>query len=238
MSLKFWSAWARRFKGPLALISVLTLFASVATLAVPWLAGQLLSGLLPGSDPAAVSLPETLALLVAALVAMTALTIAAGIVSESVSAHILTELREDIHAHVQRLPIGFHEGSRRGDVLALTSYEVGNLSEFLASTLATAPALLLTALGAIALLFALDPAMALVVPVIVPVFYFATRLAGRRLRSMSRDLRAAEVEMIALAERDLDMLPATKSFAVEAHVCDRFARAARVSRDSRCARRG
>jgi len=231
MSRKFWIAWARRFKGPLALIAALTLLASVATLAVPWLAAQLLSGLLTGgANTLAIGLGETLAILIVVLVSLTVLTIAAGIVSETASARILTALREEIYDHVQLLPIGFHESSRRGDVLALTSYEVGNLSEFLASTLATAPAMILTALGAVVVLFAIDPSMALVVPLIIPIFYIAMRLAGRSLRTMSHDLRAAEVDLIAIAERDLEMLPAIKSFAAEAYHRDHFARAAHHSR--------
>lgn len=231
MSRQFWMAWAKRFRVPLALIAALTLLASIAALALPWLAAQLLSGLLTGdtSVPSA-GLGETLALLIGVLIALTALTIAAGIVSETASARILTALREDIYAHVQHLPIGFHEGSRRGDVLALTSYEVENLSEFLAGTLASAPAMILTAMGSVIVLFVIDPAMAVVVPILIPISYLALKLAGRSLRSMSQDLRAAEVDLIAAAERDLEMLPAIKSFAAEAYHYLAFSKAAQRSR--------
>jgi len=231
MSRQFWMAWAKRFRVPLALIAALTLLASIAALALPWLAAQLLSGLLTGdtSVPSA-GLGETLALLIGVLIALTALTIAAGIVSETASARILTALREDIYAHVQHLPIGFHEGSRRGDVLALTSYEVENLSEFLAGTLASAPAMILTAIGSVIVLFVIDPAMAVVVPILIPISYLALKLAGRSLRSMSQDLRAAEVDLIAAAERDLEMLPAIKSFAAEAYHYLAFSKAAQRSR--------
>ncbi|MGB3711482.1 MAG: ABC transporter ATP-binding protein, partial [Erythrobacter sp.] len=87
MSGRFWFAWARRFRGQLALIALLSLLASVATLAVPWLAAQALSGLLTG-ETATIGLAPTLALLVAALVGLTALTIAANIVSRIASVRI------------------------------------------------------------------------------------------------------------------------------------------------------
>lgn len=229
MSFGFWLKWAKAFRLQLALISGLTLLSSLATLAVPWLAAQLLGGVV-GAEAAITDMTQTIALLVGALIVMTALNIAATMVSQTASTRILTELRKEIYAHVQMMGIAFHDEARGGDVLALTSYEVGNLSDFLADTIANAPAMVLTALGAIAVLFWLDPKMALIVPLLVPVFYVMTKLAGRRLREISRHVRAAEVELIAIAERDLDMLPAIKSYATETHHREHFARAAETSR--------
>ncbi|WP_252258995.1 ABC transporter ATP-binding protein [Erythrobacter aurantius] len=229
MSVAFWLEWARRFHWQLALISGLTLLSSVAALAVPWLGAQLLGGVV-GSDQSSVNLSSTLKLLVAALVALTALNIAATILSERASTRILTELRKRIYNHVQLMQLSFHDEQRSGDVLALTSYEVGNLSDFLASTLANAPAMILTAVGAVVILFWIDPTMAMVVPLLVPVFYVMAKLAGRRLRELSGKVRAAEVELIAIAERDLEMLPAIKAFATEEHHRAGFAAAAENSR--------
>ena len=232
MSVGFWLKWARAFRWQLALISWLTLLSSLATLAVPWLAAQLLGGVVGGEAgaPIEIDLGLTLTALIAALVLMTALNIAATMVSQTASTRILTDLRKQIYAHVQMMPLPFHDEARGGDVLALTSYEVGNLSDFLAETLANAPAMILTALGAVIVLFWLDPAMAMIVPLLVPVFYILTKLAGRRLRSISARVRAAEVELISIAERDLDMLPAIKSFAVEEHHRAEFSAAAENSR--------
>lgn len=232
MSFGFWLKWAQAFRWQLALISSLTLLGSVATLAVPWLAAQLLGGIVE-NDPngsAAINVPQTIGLLVAALTALTALNIAATMISQTASNRILTELRKEIYAHVQSMPIAFHDDARTGEVLALTSYEVGNLSDFLADTLANAPAMVLTALGAVAVLLWLDPAMAMIVPLLVPIFFVVMKLAGRRLRNVSHRVRAAEVELIAIAERDLAMLPAIKSFATEAFHRAGFAMAAENSR--------
>lgn len=233
MSFGFWFKWARAFRWQLGIISGLTLLSSLATLALPWLAAQLLGGVLDlQSDVASsIELAPTLTLLVGLLIVMTALNITAVWVSQSASLSILTELRKQIYSHVQHMSLGFHDESRTGDVLALTSYEVGNLSDFLASTLANAPALVLTALGAVLVLFWLDPGMAMIVPLLIPVFFVMTKLAGRRLRRISGEVRAAEVELISVAERDLAMLPAIKAFAAEAFYKAGFAKAAENSRD-------
>jgi len=230
MSAQFWIKWAKKFRWQLALISGLTMLSSLATLAVPWLAAQLLGDVF-GGETEALNITQTLGLLVVSLVAMTALSIAAIIVSQTASTRILTELRKQIYGHVQMMPISFHDDARRGDVLALTSYEVGNLSDFLADTLANAPAMILTALGAIIVMFWLDPTLALIVPMLIPVFFIMMKLAGRRLRAVSSKVRAAEVELIAIAERDLEMLPAVKSFATEEFHRAGFADAAEKSRN-------
>jgi ATP-binding cassette, subfamily B, bacterial len=101
------------------------------------------------------------------------------------------------------MPVEFHERRSTGDLLALTAYEVSNLSNFLASTLANAPSMLLTAAGAVVLLFVIDPAMAIIVPLLVPVFFVLMKLAGRRLRSLARLARRAEVAVISTPPKRL-----------------------------------
>ena len=202
MSIGFWLEWAHRFRWQLALISALTLLSSISTLAVPWLAAQLLSSVTQTGDTA-FDISQVLVALVLALIALTGLNIAAAILSERASTRILTELRKRIYNHVQMMQLSFHDEQSSGDILALTSYEVGDLSDFLAATLANAPALILTAIGSIAILFWIDPSMALVLPLLVPVFFIMAKIAGRRLRALSGKVRAAEAELVEIVERDL-----------------------------------
>lgn len=233
MTIGFWLSWARKFRWQLCLISLLTLLSSLATLAVPWLAAQILGGVIaPQSNPAAAGdLTQLLILLVFTLIALTLINIGATIFSDRASTRILTDLRKQVYDHVLIMRLAFHDDTRSGDILALTSHEVGNLSDFLANTLANAPAMVLTALGAIAILFWIDPVTAVVVPILVPLFTIMARLTGRRFRRVTQDLRAAEVDLIAIAERDLQILPAIKAFATEDHHRKGFALAAEKAHD-------
>ena len=214
MKLAFLTRRARPFLGEIAVISGLAVVSAFATLALPWLAGNFLSGVLGDTG---IDLRATLMLLVAALIGMTALNILVAILSELCSGRILAGLRREAYDHIQAMPISFHDRSRTGDLLALMTYEVDSLSKFLTSTLANVPSMLITAVGAVALLFALDPVMALVVPVLVPVFFVILKLLGRRLRILARKVRRAETRLMWMGETDLDMLPAIKAFATEPH---------------------
>jgi ATP-binding cassette subfamily B protein len=211
--------WAKRFRGDLIVIGALSLAGSVATLAVPWLVARLAGGVMGDTTT---DLGQTLGLLCAALIGLTAMNIAVAILSEGASGRILAALRQEAYEHIVALPVGFHDRHRHGDVLALMSYEVSNLSTFLTATLAQVPAMLMTAGGAVLVLFAIDPGMALVVPVLVPLFYIGMKLFGRRLRQLGQEVRRTEVDVLWMAETDLDTLNAIKAFASEDHYRARY----------------
>ena len=214
MNLVFLMDRARAYRRELATISALSVLSSLATLAIPWLAGQFLAGVI---GDATIDLGVVIGLLIAALVWTTAVNILVAIVSEVASGRILAGLRREAYERIQSMPMSFHDRSKSGDLLALMTYEVSNLSGFLTSTLAKLPAMLLTAGGAVILLFLIDPVMALVVPVLVPVFYIVMKLIGRNLRTLSHRVRKAESQVMWTAARDLEMLSAIKAFAAEDH---------------------
>lgn len=211
--------WAKRFRRELIVIGALSLAGSLATLAVPWLVARLAGGVM---GDATGDLGQTLLLLCAALLGLTAMNIAVAILSERASGRILAALRQEAYEHVVALPVSFHDRHRHGDVLALMSYEVSNLSTFLTATLAQVPAMLMTAGGAVLVLFAIDPGMALVIPILVPLFYIGMKLLGRRLRQLGKEVRRAEVDVLWMAETDLDSLNAIKAFASEDHYRERY----------------
>lgn len=204
---------ALRFRSDLLLISVLATLSALATLALPWLAGQMLAGVItPGGAVTGV----TVAMLVGTLAFSTVLGIAAELVSVHVSGRILAALRMEAYTHIQGLPLSFHDRNRQGDLLSVMAWEVASLSQFLTSTLARTPSMLLTAAGSTALLFVLNPRLALIVPILVPTFYLALKIIGRMLRKIATRGQAAQARLMFLANSHLSVLPATKSFAVEA----------------------
>ena len=163
----------------------------------------------------AASIGELAALLLFALVAFALINFAISIASATTAARLLADLRVRIYEHLQRLPLGFHENQRQGDTLALATYEVARLSEFLTGTLTAIPSRLLTVAGAVILMFQIDSRLALLVPLLIPGFYLILKLVGRRLRGLAVSLQQAEADLVALVDENLEMLPAIKSFVRE-----------------------
>lgn len=223
MKTRFLAERARPFIGDLALIATMAVLSACASLAIPWLAGQFLGGVIAGVPAQTGDLGVTTIMLVAALVSLTAINIAVAMLSQAASGRILAGLQRETYERIQAMPMAFHDRSKSGDLLSLMAYEVGNLSTFLTATLANVPAMLMTAGGAVVLLFLLDPAMALLVPVLVGLFYIVMKLVGRRLRLLSRRVRKAQAALFWTAESDLAMLPAIKAFATEDFQRERYA---------------
>jgi ATP-binding cassette, subfamily B, bacterial len=212
MRAAFLRHWITRFRRELALIGGISLLSSAATLALPWLVAQLAAGIV---GEAGIDLSRTLVLLVLALVGLTGSTIMVTILSGQAAGRILAELRKETHQKLLAMSVAFHDRSRGGDLLSLMTHEVANLSNFLTATLAQVPSMMVTALGALVILFAIDPVLTFTIPILIPPFYIAMKWLGRRLRVLGRQVRQAEVDIVWMADSDISMLPAIKAFAVE-----------------------
>lgn len=212
MDLRTLFSFAAPYRYRLILVGALTLASSLATLTIPWLAGQMAGGML---TPKSGSQTWLVTLLLAALALIALLNFAASWLSGATSARLLADLRLRIYQHLQSLPLEFHENHRQGDTLALMTYEIASLGHFLTGTLVNIPPLLLTAAGAVFLMFRIDPHLSLLVPLLVPVFYLILKIVGRRLRGLAQSLQQAEADVVGIAEENLEMLPAIKAFTRE-----------------------
>lgn len=212
-------ALARPYRRKLLVIGGFGIASSLLTLAVPWLAGTMLGSMFSSTRPSAGLIPLLLALLAATAL----VNFASACVAGATGATILADLRLRIYRHLQSLPIAFHEKSRQGDTLALMTYELARLSSFLTGTLANTPAQFMTVVGAVVIMARLDGRLALLVPLLVPGFYLTLKVVGRHLRTIAEAIQQAEAEVVAVAEENLEMLPAIKAFAREERETARYA---------------
>ena len=219
---------AQPWRGRLIGVAVLMLIESMVLLVVPWAAGQLAADLVAGSQRGPVGLAV---LLLALLLFIAVLRATVGLLSGTTATRMLAALRTHVHDHLQALPVPFHENQKQGDILALTTWEIGRLSDFLTTTLVSLPPLVLTAAGAVVLMFRIDPVLSLIVPVLVPVFYLALKVLGRRLRHLAVLEQEADAATMAIAEEHLGMLPAIKSFTREGPASRRYGEAVGQARD-------
>lgn len=216
---RFLLSFAAPYRFQLFLVGALTLASSLVMLAVPWLAGHAISGVIAANGSGTASLVATL---LGALTALALLNFAMSYVSGRTATRLLADLRLMIYEHLQRLPLEFHERGRLGDILALMTTEITFLSDFLMSTLASTPSRIITVIGAVVLMIRIDPALALLAPILFPIYYVILRLIGRRLRGLARERQQAEAEMVGIAEENLQILPAIKAFAREEHEANRY----------------
>src|SRR6185437_13086482 len=141
----------------LVICVALMLLEAAAALAVPWLGGKLAGSLL--SQARADMSPVLLALL-ALFACQALLKFGNGYVLSRTAQCMLADLRIRVYDHLQALPLSFYHQRRQGDILALVTDEVGELSGYITGTLISSVPLLVTALGAVVLMFRINPLFA------------------------------------------------------------------------------
>lgn len=208
----------------LALAVVLMLGESAIALANPWIAGRFTELVLhpPAAPP--VGVPGLLTLWAVLLAAQSGLSFGNRYLLGSTGETMLAHLRTRLYDHLQSLPLSYFHERRRGEVLALLGNDAARISDFVTGTLVSLLPLLITFAGALYMLFRTSPLVAALAAVLVPLFFLAMKLIGRRLRPLSSEWVRTHAEMFATLEENLGMLPAIKSFTREVHESDRFRR--------------
>ena len=207
--------FASPYRRALAVGVVLMLCESAAALVVPWLGGRLAQAVL---QMQASELPDFKALFVGmlALFAVQALlkfgnTYLLGRTAD----RIMADLKIRIYDHLQALPLGFFHQRRQGESLALLTQDVNVVSGYISGTALSTVPLLFTISGALVLMFRINPLLALLAAVLIPVFYFLVKVFARRIRPLARQLQDEHAAAISIAEENLGMLPAIKTFTRE-----------------------
>lgn len=128
---------------------------------------------------------------------------------------MLTSLRSRLYEHMQFLPMRYFHERSPGETLALLSHEADSVSDFVTGTLVQLLPLSLTLLGAISIMFMLDAQIALLAILLMPAYYLAMKILGRRLRPLSAEWMESNARMYSLIEENIGMLPAIKAFVRE-----------------------
>lgn len=219
----------RSYRGRLAVCAVLATGEAAAALALPWLAGIAFHGMLTSGRE---DLSGVVILLLVLLFVQAVLRFASRYIAAAVSANLLADLRGRVFAHIQSMPIAFHTARKRGEILTLMTSDVSHLGNFLSGFLVQLAPAGLTAIGAVMLMFTLDPRLAAAVIVCIAVAVISLKIASRHLRHVSGQAREAESEAIAAAEEMLQTITAIKASAAEPVTVEKYAAQLARCRDS------
>ena len=212
MDFRLILGFARPWRGTLALCALLMLAETGVALAVPWLAGEFAGRLFTG-------LAQAGGLLLVALLALfgvqALLKFANSWLLGRTAEYILADLRTQLYDHLQALPLAYFQQRRHGEILALLTNDVARLASYISGTLLSVVPLVLTVAGAALMMLRIDARLTLIVVLMIPLFYMLLKVLGRRLRPLSSQLQQAHADSVAIAEENLSMLPAIKTFTRE-----------------------
>ncbi len=199
----------------LVAIVILLLLGSLLSLAGPWLAGKLTASLLADSE-AAISPLQLLALWFALMSVRAVLDFFTQYHIGYTGEHMATDLRNRLYEHMQALPLDYHHLNRRGDTLSILYTDAHVISAFVTDTLVHLLPALLTFFGAGLALGWLNPSIAVLALVFLPLYFLGMKIVGRYLRPLSRAWVDANSAMYTVMEENLRLLPIIKAFTREA----------------------
>jgi len=105
----------------------------------------------------------------------------------SAALNLITRMRCDLHAHICRLPLSFHESTKTGVLVSRVMNDVEGLRNFVGSSLVDFLGSLLTAAVSIVFLFRISPLMTVMVTGLIVVYAVALKYSFAELHSTFRE---------------------------------------------------
>ena len=227
----------------LSLSAVLMVAAVVASLGAPWPLALLVDSAL-GHRPAPawlqalhVDTPGRLvAVAVLAGIVLVLLSSGLTVVDEYVNTRISQKMtlafRSDLFRHALRLPLSYHDTTRRGGLMFVINQQSAVMGEI---TVALLPLVqnALTVLGMLYVAFRLEPTLALLSLTVVPFVYCSTGWYGRYVEPRLRNVQGLESESLSIVHEAMAMVRVILTFGRNAYEHDRFTRQGAVAIQAR-----
>jgi ATP-binding cassette subfamily B protein len=197
----------------------LAALAMTATVAIPWLTGRAIDRIRAHDAPSLRWLAVAVA--VAGLLRL-ALTVTRRLVAGRVSLGVEMDLRERVYGHLLGLELGFFDRQQTGQLMSRATVDLQAVRFFLGYGLVFMMQSALTiVLAAVAMLF-VDPALAGLSLIPVPLVVFVAARYGRRGRPAIQEVQQRIAEVTADVEENISGVRVIKSFAREDRQLQRF----------------
>jgi ATP-binding cassette, subfamily B, multidrug efflux pump len=205
------------------------LLATAAQLAVPQLVQEVIDSIVASAVAVDLDLGLALRGLLLAAVIIVIIAIARGLfafgqtyLSQALSQNIAFELRNDLFAKIQRLSFSYHDQNQTGQLMIRATDDVERLRVFIGQALLLALQALLLLVGTLALLFATNVRLTLVVIPILPIALIVFMIFGGVAQPLFRRIQEKLSAVNTILQENLAGLKVVKSFATERREQARF----------------
>ncbi|TBR20968.1 ABC transporter ATP-binding protein [bacterium] len=218
--LRRFLGYVARHKGPAAATLAVTLLHIAAGLTLPFVLRTALDGPIAARDAAALAPWAALFLTLAA--ASGVLEAAEHYLSNLAGQRVIYDLRGEVFAHLQRMPVAYYDRNPVGRLLTRVTGDVENLSELFTSGLVGLFSSALMLAAATAGMFWLDARLALVTLGVMPVLAAATVLFRKHSRRTYSESRKAVAAVTSYLNESLGGLKTIQAFGREDLAAERF----------------
>jgi ATP-binding cassette, subfamily B, multidrug efflux pump len=224
--------------GPLAVAVALDLFVrprgtgTQVSAVSAWVRAVLLAR---GIDPASIpmqGLAVTSAVYLAALILTFFVLYAETYVMQLMGQYVMNDMRRQIFAHLQRLPISFYDRNPIGRLVTRVTTDVDALNELLSAGIVAIFGDVLLLAGIVGVLFWLDWRLALAAFSIVPLLLLLTSWFKRKVRQSFREVRVKIARINSFLQENITGMPVVQLFNREARAYQDFEAINQAHRDA------
>lgn len=193
--------------------SFLVIVTSFVDLLGPYLMGMAIDQFISTGD--LVGLSRLVFLMIATYIVASAGTWLQTYLMVGVAQGVVRDLRKDLFAHLQQLPLRFFDQHSHGDLMSRLTNDMDNISNILATSFSQFLASVLGLAGVLVFMFALNIQLALINLVIMPLTYVLTRMIAKRTRIGFRETQQALGELNGIIEETITGERTVKAFVRE-----------------------
>lgn len=148
----------------------------------------------------------------------------------SVSRNIIMRLRQDIFAHLQKLPASFYDHSSSGQILSVILYNVEQVANASADVLATAIQAIFLIAGLLIVMVGISWKLSLMYFIIIPSITVIMRITSVRVRKLSLSIQQSMANLTHAAEENIESYKVVRTFNGEEHEIEKFNAIAKMNR--------
>jgi ATP-binding cassette subfamily B multidrug efflux pump len=208
------------FKGILLLTIVFILIYTVLGLVGPYLMGVAIDDFITTKQVA--GLTRIAVLMLAAYLLNNLFQAAAGWLMASVSQGSLKQVRRDLFAHLQTLPLSFFDQNPAGELMSRLTNDIDAINQAVSQNVTALLASVLSLIGILIAMFILNAWLALATVLVVPIMVWFTEFVARYTRRGYRELQKHLGELNGVMEESISAQKVIKAFRRNESVLDRF----------------
>jgi ATP-binding cassette, subfamily B, bacterial len=137
---------------------------------------------------------------------------------------LMSEIRQKVYDHLQRLSLSFHTRERGGELTVKLVNDVSMIEDVAVSALVPMVSNLLVLLGMLGLMLYLEWRLAIVAILAVPLFVLLSLRMGRGIRAVSRSQRKRSGTLAAVAAESLGAIKTVQALSLEGQFGRLFSR--------------
>ena len=157
-----------------------------------------------------------------ALVLQAACTYGETLLTSLLGQHVMRDLRRDLFARLQRLPVAFFDRTPVGRLITRVTSDVESLNELFTAGVVAGLGDLFTLLAIGVLMVVVDWRLALAAFVVIPFVWLTSHLFQRRVRTAYREIRVRLARINAFLQERLTAMRVVQLFGRERREADRF----------------